>query len=161
MSDTARFDDKGWITLCGNCGQRNRIPYERLGDVGICGKCGEALPPPSLPMEMDSAARFERILASSTIPVVVDYWAPWCGPCRMVAPELEKVAASGSGRFLVVKVNTEALPAVGARYNVHSLPTLAVFTAGKEAGRSAGARPAPAIEQFIHETLNGKMPGVK
>lgn len=153
MSNPTTFDDKGWITLCGNCGQKNRIPYERLGDVGRCGNCAQELPPPSAPMEMDSAARFERILASSTLPVVVDYWAPWCGPCRMVAPELEKVAATGRGRFLVVKVNTEALPAIGARYSVQSLPTLAVFTAGKEAGRSAGARPAPAIEQFINETI--------
>jgi thioredoxin 2 len=102
---------------------------------------------------MDTAARFEKVIESSPLPVVVDYWAPWCGPCRMMAPELEKVAAAGSGKYLVVKVNTEALPAVGARFQVQSLPTLAVFTLGREAGRSAGARPAAAITAFIDETL--------
>lgn len=149
----ANFDDKGLITGCASCGQKNRIPYEHLGKIGRCGSCKSDLPPPSIPLEMDSASRFDRLINASPLPVVVDYWAPWCGPCRMVAPELEKVAAGGSGRFLVVKVNTEALPAVGARFQVQSLPTLAVFVSGREAARTAGARPAPAIEAFIRESL--------
>jgi thioredoxin 2 len=149
----ANFDDKGLITACATCGKKNRIPYEHLGETGRCGNCQSAIPPPSTPLEMDSAARFERIVGASPVPVVVDYWAPWCGPCRMVAPELEKVATANRGKFLVVKVNTEALPAVGARYQVESLPTLAVFRRGQEAARTAGARPAPAIEAFINDTL--------
>ncbi len=147
----ANFDDEGLITACPACAQKNRTPYEHLGEMGHCGNCKSDLPPPSMPLEMDSASRFDQIIAASPIPVVVDYWAPWCPPCRAVAPELEKVAARGSGKYLVVKVNTEALPLVGERFQIRSIPTLAVFNKGTEAARSSGARPAAAIEQFIRE----------
>ena len=149
----ASFDDRGLISVCPACAQKNRIPYEHLGEVGHCGSCKGEIPPPSVPLEMDSAARLTRIIAASPIPVVVDYWAPWCGPCRAVAPELEKVAARGSGQYLVVKVNTEALPQVGERFQIRGIPTLAVFNNGTEAARSSGARPAAAIEQFIRESI--------
>ncbi len=153
MNSATSFDDKGLIAVCPACGQKNRIPFERLGETGRCGNCKGDLAPPSVPLEMDTAAQFDRIIGAAALPVVVDYWAPWCGPCRMVAPELEMVAAAGSGKFLVVKVNTEALPALGQRYQIRSIPTLAVFVGGREASRSAGARPAPAIETFIQETI--------
>jgi thioredoxin 2 len=85
----------------------------------------------------------------SPLPVVVDFWAPWCGPCRMVAPELERVAANNAGRFLVVKVNTDEIPELGERFGIRSIPTMAVFSGGKEAARTAGARPAADIEAFV------------
>ena len=85
------------------------------------------------------------------MPVVVDYWAPWCGPCRMVAPELKKVARHLQGRVLVVKVNTDALSDLGERFGIQSIPTLAVFGGGKELARTAGARPANDIEAFIDQ----------
>jgi len=100
-------------------------------------------------MEIHSTADFDRLVARASIPVVVDYWAPWCGPCRMVAPELKKVAARQAGRMIVVKVNTDELPDLGERYGIRSIPTLAVFADGQEAARSAGARPAEQIEAFI------------
>jgi thioredoxin 2 len=89
--------------------------------------------------------------------VVVDFWAPWCGPCRMVAPELVKVAASNAGRYLVVKVNTDELPELGDRFAIRSIPTMAVFADGREVARTAGARPAADIEAFIRQAVLAKV----
>jgi thioredoxin 2 len=143
------LDDRGVVVTCAACGQRNRLVYERLGDAVQCGQCKLELPGITAPIEIDSTASFERLIAKSAVPVAVDYWAPWCGPCRMVAPELEKVAARANGRFIIAKVNTDALPELGERFNIRSIPTFAVFVGGREATRAAGARPAAEIETFI------------
>jgi thioredoxin 2 len=143
------LDDKGVVLTCTNCGRRNRIPFARLTEAGTCGQCQSALPPPNKPLDVPSEAIFAALIAAAPLPVVVDFLAPWCGPCRMVAPELDKVASSHAGQWLVVKINTEALPALGARYGVQSIPTMAVFTHGKEAARTSGARPAAAIESWV------------
>jgi thioredoxin 2 len=146
---TFELDDRGIIVACTHCGQKNRLAYGRLGDTVRCGQCKQNLVPPAAPIEMQSTADFDRLVDTSSIPVVVDYWAPWCGPCRMVAPEIEKVAARNAGRFLVVKVNTDALSDLGERFAIRSIPTLAVFAGGREVTRAAGARPANEIEAFV------------
>ena len=144
------MDTKGIIVTCPSCGQRNRVPF---GREAKCGKCGATLGTTSEPVEIPSAEAFDALVSSTQEPVVVDFWAPWCGPCRVVAPELVKVAQANAGRWLVVKVNTEALPELGERFQVRSIPTMAVFMDGQEIARTAGARPAADIEAFVRQAL--------
>jgi thioredoxin 2 len=150
---TVDLDDRGLVVACGACGKKNRLAYERLGDAVRCGQCKEPLTAPGVPIEIEQSADFDRVVARASLPVVVDYWAPWCGPCRMVAPELQKVAARQAGRVIVLKVNTDALSDIGQRFNIRSIPTLAIFAGGREIARTTGARPAPEIEAFIAQSV--------
>jgi thioredoxin 2 len=147
------LDSKGVVVACPQCGQRNRLPHAHLAGETRCGKCSTALDSPSTPIETPDSAAFDSAIAGSSLPVIVDFWAPWCGPCRMVAPEVAKVASRNAGRYLVLKVNTDALPDVGERFGIRSIPTMAVFVNGREAGRTTGARPAADIEGFVQSTL--------
>jgi thioredoxin 2 len=146
-------DERGVIAVCPACGQKNRLAYERLNDTVRCGRCKTALPATSVPVEVAQASDFDHLVASASIPIVVDFWAPWCGPCRMVAPEIEKVAARQAGRLLVAKVNTEALGSLGERLGIRSIPTMAVYQNGREIARTTGARPATDIETFVDGAL--------
>jgi thioredoxin 2 len=148
-----RLDDRGVLMTCSSCSRTNRLPYAALGKTIRCGGCRTTLGAPAEPIEVPSAAVFDAAIAQSSLPVVVDFWAPWCGPCRMVAPEIEKVARAAAGDLLVVKVNTEALPQVGERFRIMSIPTMAVFRDGREVTRTAGARPAADIQAFVRQAL--------
>lgn len=152
-SSNYHLDERGVITTCPQCGRANRIAYSRLGQRARCHDCQTPLELPNEPIEVGNATEFADVTAQNQMPVLVDFWAPWCGPCKMVAPELAKVAQAGRGRWLVVKVNTEDLPALGSQYGVRSIPTMAVFKNGREQARQSGAMPASAIQQFIEAHL--------
>src|SRR3982750_617074 len=132
----ATLDAVGVVVPCQNCGQRNRLQYGRLSAETRCGKCKSTLAAPAEPIEVPDAASFDALVAGAQVPVVVDFWAPGCGPCRMVAPEIARVAGSNAGRLVVVKVNTDAVPELGDRFGIRSIPTMAVFAGGKERGRT-------------------------
>jgi thioredoxin 2 len=150
MSDI-EIDDRGVILSCPHCRKRNRLAFERLGQPARCGQCKSEIGSPSAPIEVRTSGEFDRLVSASPVPVVVDYWAPWCGPCQMVAPEVAKVATRLAGRALVVKVNTDELADVGQRFGIRSIPTLAVFSNGRELVRTTGARPAHEIEAFVEQ----------
>jgi thioredoxin 2 len=137
---TSSIDAEGILSVCPRCGQKNRTPFTHVGQRGRCGTCKAPLPALSSPIEIDTQAHFEALVANCSVPVLVDFWAPWCTPCRTVAPEMEKVAVAETGRLLVVKVNTENLPGLSRRFEIHSIPTMMVFLHGKEMGGAAGAR---------------------
>jgi thioredoxin 2 len=144
-----QMDDRGIIVTCPSCGKRNRLPFDLR--EARCGNCKTLLPALSEPIEVPSAAGFDALVTGARIPVVVDFWAPWCGPCKMVAPEIARVAKSNAGRYIIVKVNTDALAELGERFSIRSIPTMAVFSGGREVARTAGARPAADIEAFIRQ----------
>ncbi|MEX1367521.1 MAG: thioredoxin domain-containing protein [Nannocystaceae bacterium] len=141
------------VVTCASCGQRNRVPVTKAGARGKCGKCKATLASPARPVEVERADDLRALLEHSEVPVLVDFWAQWCGPCRMVAPEVAKVATQHGGEWLVVKANTEVDPRLGAEHGVRSIPMMAVFRGGHELARVSGARPAPAIEAFVRESL--------
>jgi thioredoxin 2 len=148
-----KLDQRGVLIPCPSCGKTNRVQYSALGKTTRCANCHAALPAPGEPVEVPDAPAFDALIASSSLPVVVDFWAPWCGPCRMMAPELDKVAKGAAGEWLVVKVDTEAVPELGERFRIRSIPTLALFQGGREVNRAAGARPAADIRAFVSTYL--------
>ena len=147
------MDGEGIFSVCPSCGQKNRKRFARAGQRGRCGKCKKALAALSSPIEIHAQEQFEALIANSSVPILVDFWAPWCGPCRMVAPEMEKVASAEAGHLLVVKANTEDLPALSQRFGIRSIPMMMVFLHGREMGRTAGARPAAAIREFVAQSV--------
>jgi len=130
---------------CPSCSTYNRLPAARLQERARCAACKAALLPVSRPIAVASTEDFDELVRDSKAPVLVDFWASWCGPCRMVAPELEKLAAERSGSAVVAKVDTDAQPELSARFAIRSIPTLVLFRNGREARRIAGAMSASAI----------------
>ena len=118
------------IRQCGTCGRRNRIPAKHLADKGRCGACKAALPPIAEPIDADPTT-FDEIVSGAPVPVMIDFWAAWCGPCRMAAPEVQKTASEAAGRALVLKVDTERWPELAQRFNVMSIPNFVVMKNGR------------------------------
>ncbi len=124
---------------CAECRTVNRVPVRHLADLGKCGKCHAVLPAHAAPIVITSESQFDDIITSARVPVLVDFWAPWCGPCRQVAPEVKKAASNLSGKALVLKVDTDELGDLSERYQVQSIPNFALFSGGRLVRQRAGA----------------------
>ncbi len=146
-------DERGILITCPKCGRRNRMKYEGLGKVFRCGQCKSELRPLGEPVDVHSDLVFDALISRSALPVLVDFWAPWCGPCKMVAPEIRKVANETAGQVLVAKVNTEELPSLAQSFRVTAIPTMSIFRNGIEVAHQAGAMAAPAIRKFLEQDL--------
>jgi len=134
---------------CLSCGQANRIPADRLGAGPKCGICGAALADGKV-AELDAAAD-DKATRGDGVPLLVDYWAPWCGPCRMMAPEFAKAAQALKGTARLAKINTQDFPQIAQRANIRGIPALVLYRKGREVARLAGARPAAEIEAFVRQ----------
>lgn len=128
---------------CPHCGATNRVPSARLADDPVCGRCGAALLD-GHPLALTDA-NFDAVIAATGLPVVVDFWAPWCGPCRTMAPQFEQAAGQLKGRAVFVKVNSDENPRTAARFAVRSIPTLVKLSGGREVDRLSGALPAAQV----------------
>jgi thioredoxin 2 len=148
------LDATGVLISCSSCGTQNRLKYRGLERATKCGKCHAPLPFPAEPIDAPNAPLFDAAISQSSVPVVVDFWAVWCGPCHMMAPEIDKVAEHTAGRSLVLKVDTDANPELSQRYQIRGIPTIIIFSGGKEATRASGVQPSTNIEQLVTEQAN-------
>ena len=136
------------IRTCQACGAKNRVPAEHLADTGRCGSCKQSLAPLDEPMEVD-AAEFSEISRGAKVPVLVDFWAPWCGPCRMAAPEVRELAREIAGRGVVLKINTEEHPEVAAQFRVQAIPTFVLLRDGRTVVQQAGVVPRSTMRRWF------------
>lgn len=133
---------------CTSCGKLTRVPVTHLSDAGRCGACKQPLPAISEPIAATTET-FLEIVKEARVPVLVDFWASWCGPCRMAAPEVARLAADMAGRVIVLKVNTEEYPELAARYRVQSIPTFAVFSHGQIVRQESGVVDHLVMESWL------------
>ena len=133
--------------VCPHCQAINRVPAARLGDAPQCGQCHQPVLPPH-PVELTQPG-FERFITRNQLPVLVDFWAPWCGPCKMFAPVFAQMAGTYVSRVRFAKVNTEVEQGIAATYQIRSIPTLALFKQGKEVDRVSGALPPAQLQAWL------------
>ena len=141
------------IRTCTSCGTKNRIPDKKVDEEAKCGRCKTPMAPLDVPVDIRSEAEFDSLITNSPLPVLIDFWADWCGPCKMVGPELAKLASEYAGRLVVAKVNTDTLQRLPLRFGVQGIPTMLLFKQGKEVRRISGAQPARTLSKQLGISL--------
>lgn len=136
------------IRTCESCGTRNRVPAERLSDTGRCGSCKSPLPPLNEPLDV-GGAEFAEITQAVKVPVLVDFWAPWCGPCQVAGPEVARAAEQMAGKAVVLKVNSDAHPDVAARFGVRGIPHFAILKGGRQVSSRTGLVPSAELVEWL------------
>jgi thioredoxin 2 len=136
------------IRECSRCGQKNRVPARFLASTGRCGSCKSSLPPVADPLAVDDLL-FDEVIQNATVPVLVDFWAEWCGPCHRAVPEVARTAQEMAGKAVVLKVDTEKYPQLAARFNVRGIPNFAVFFAGRLIMQQAGLVSHDQMEHWL------------
>ena len=140
------------IRICQKCGAKNKIPAKHLADVGKCGSCKAPLQAEAGPIEADPEL-FDEVLRDATVPVLVDFWAEWCGPCRMIAPALEEISGAMGDKITILKLNVDENPKTASKYGVMSIPTLMIFKDGEIASKQVGAAPKQKLQQWISTAM--------
>jgi len=148
------MNDNSFILACSKCGTKNRIPLSRIEESPKCGKCGTPLSAEIVSKPVDVVDNtFDKIVLDSALPVLVDCWAPWCGPCRAVGPVLDELAVKYKGRLKIAKVNVDENSGIGTRYSISSIPTMFLVKNGKIIDQLVGALPKEELEKQIARIL--------
>ena len=141
------------IRICPSCHAKNRIPAEHLADQGRCGACKFALDRVAEPLDV-TTTEFDEIIGAARVPVLVDFWADWCGPCKMAAPEVKTLAKEMAGRALILKVDTQTEQGLAMRYQVQSIPNFVVFRGGKPVFQRAGMAPRAEMRRWLEAGMS-------
>lgn len=152
MSASLACDARGVILPCPACGTANRIAYAKLASQGRCGTCNADLPPVSAPVEVSEMEAFAALIRQSPLPVVIDFWAPWCGPCQMMAPEFAKAAALAASEAIFVKVNTDEQPQIAGQFHIQGIPAFALIRHGKVSAQASGFQPAARLLAWMRQS---------
>jgi thioredoxin 2 len=145
-------DERGIILLCPACGTANRIAYARMAWQGRCGTCKASLPLIAAPVEITSPTAFAALVSQSPLPIVIDFWAPWCGPCQMMAPEFAKAASQAAGEAVFIKVNTDEQQEIAAQFRIQGIPAFALIRNGKVTGQTSGFQPAARLLAWMRQS---------
>lgn len=152
MIHSLTSDERGIILPCTDCGTANRIAYATVSKQGRCGSCKVDLQPIAGPVEMTSPEAFAALVSQSPLPIVIDFWAAWCGPCQMMAPEFAKAASQAAGEVVFVKVNTDEQQKIASQFRIQGIPAFALMKNGKVTAQTSGFQPATRLLAWIRES---------